>query len=151
MSYEILADLIEKHKRELAEKATKQAIILNVIVSTQIEIDTQGFEASFEEIALYVRRNNIKEWYAFVERITKGQVERGVPDEGGLGIADYMIECINEMIVRELAGEHNKTQREKFLQRLQAMHSMGRITIIVTQIKTRENMLPLTNPTTLKK
>jgi hypothetical protein len=84
----------------------------------------------------------VAQWKHYVQEITRGQVLRGVPDKSGMAIADFMMNSIYELVERELAGEQNKKQRQKFRQRLEALHSLGRVTILVTQIKTREN-LPL--------
>lgn len=135
MDYKELVDLIEQNKRILAEKAVTKGIEYKVIDNTQLEVDRQGFEASFLQIAAYVRSNDTEAWRTFVELITQGQIERGVPDKGAIDIADYMMETIFELIETTWTGPQYKELREKSLQRLKNLHSLGRVTILVTQIK----------------
>lgn len=137
MGHTNLIDLIEQNKRSLAEKAVIKGIECKVIDNSQIEVDTQGFEASFMQIAAYVRDSDIDAWRTFIERITIGQVERGVPDNGGIEIADFMMNSIYELIETTWKGSEYKELREKSLQRLKNLHSLGRVTILVTQIKAR--------------
>ena len=140
MLYYNLADLIEKHKHELATKAAEQAIVFKVIDDTQLLTDIAGFEASFHNIAVYIRDNNIEAWRLFVEQITAGQVARGVPDEGCMAIADYMIEIIKELITRELPNSEDAALRDKYYEQIQTMHSLGRVTILVTQMRERNKL-----------
>ncbi len=140
MSYQLLVELIEKHKIQMATSIARQAVRLKVIDGSQIQLDIEGFANSLSMIATYIRDKNIKEWQAFVEQVTKYQIARGVPDTSALEIADFMIQNINELVEAELKGPQNKAQREKFQQRVQTMHSLGQVMILVTQIKERGNL-----------
>lgn len=135
MPYRVLADLIERHKRALAEKVIAPALQLKVIDESQIELDTQGFEYSFEIIASSIGESKPTIWSDFVQQVAINQFARGVSAQQSILLGDYMFEAIEHLIEQELSGPTHHAIRTRFGRRLASMHSLGKITAVVTQIK----------------
>ena len=133
--YDKLADLIEQHRRTLGQLIIGPAVLLHVIDGTQNEVDAAGFELSFQAIADSVRTGNSEIFQNYVAQGAINQMERGVSHQQVIEVGDHMFWLVGALVEREFPGAENAARRERFHRRLQGLHSLGKITVVNTQIR----------------
>ena len=140
MAYEALADLILAHKREIARKTAEAVHARNLRLYSDMSLNQLVTVATtrVETIAGYIRSGKVSEYRDAVKRVTEERRQQGYSAEeinaGGMILAGE----IKKVVERELAGPENATTRTEYLQRIESLTTLGKVSAFNTLMKKGE-------------
>jgi len=137
MAYEALADLLLMHKREIGRKtaeavqARRLRLYSDMSLSQLISVATTRVET----IAGYIRRGKVAEYRDAVKKVTEERRKQGYSAEeinaGGMILAGDF----KKIVERELAGPDKATTRADYLQRIESLTTLGKVSAYNTLMK----------------
>ena len=139
MTYNTLADMIEKHQPALARAIATEGLAQGLKTYQGFALDPFALliEKTVANLARYVRNGNPAEYEAYVVQLVRERIAQGRDTDDVLALSDIMYEQIQLMIMREWAGEANKITRERFLQKINGIRTFGHITFRATRLEVR--------------
>ncbi len=137
MNYSGLADLLDKHRTEIAERTVRQIFAENLsyYVNMTQKGAVQNFASGIGSIAQYLRDNDLTKLRQHIEKSATRQLTHKAnameTNRANLILAEKIKEIVNEKLI----GPENERDRASYLRRLEVLMTMDRTMGMTNVIK----------------
>lgn len=140
MSYELLADTIDKNKIEIGKRvATRIKEEQIEPYSNFPELKLSGmFAAAIAKVIDYLRTGDLEVWKAYTHQISQTRFEEGFDPNALTKTFLIIISDMKEVVNKELDGQITDRTKTSFYRRIEGIQTSGYVAISTTAINTKK-------------
>ena len=137
MSFDKLADLIERDIQNISRLTAKRAIQQHMASSSQQSPEklAQLFVHTVEMLARYVRSGEPTEYRNYIQQLTIQRLQQGYDMTEFFTMGNILTTVLKEFVDRELPGSDNEAIRRRYYRRLEGLQTLAQSTVVATQVR----------------